>query len=261
MDLSALVTQLLPTTQNKQTIQDLLPTQQTNRSYPDTKPIQQTKLNITASLFSACERNGEWILWYNLEWPGFMPLNQRQATEQQLRNFYDYFVELKSYPGEEKYYKLKSIDKKDMKIIFDADLWIRENLLGVKQTFSPPLSLLYKSRKTLPTLAYITAGTGELSKFLCDRFQTYLKNKSQLLKHREFGFLKKVGIELFDYSFSFRDMTYRATLKFSVILASLAAYMIWKYQKDLSKKEIDSLQKKASNMKDVKGLDKYIKRL
>lgn len=263
MDLDALVTQQLNQNlkQQKSAVRDLLPKQQQKRSYADTQKSPQ-KLNLAAEKYLIDEYHGEWMMWYTLRWPGLpLPANQRNATPLQLKEFAKEFISLRSYPGEERYYKLKYIDKKKMQLIFDADKWIKDAIGSSTQRYVPPLSLMYRARKQLPGLAYVSASTIGLNKFLSKRFEQFLKNKVQKLKHKEFGFLKKYTTDLFNYSYSFRDNSFKASLKFSVVLASLAAYMIWKHKKDLSKSDIKSLQRKASTMKDVKHLDRYIKRL
>lgn len=266
MDLEAMIAQQLTqqSRQQKQAAKDLIPQSQQNRSYTDTKTIPQSqqKLNLTTQLYTVGEKQKKWILQYDLIWPGApIPTTQRQATLQQLKKFADDFISIKSYPGEEKYYSIKHIDKNRMQIEFDADKWIRDSFTTARQKFSPPLTLTYSGRVALPTLVYSNSPLSDFIVFLSERYEYFLKSKTNKLKHDQFGFLKRVSVDLFDYSYSFRENKFKATLKFSVVLASLAAYMIWKHKKDLSKSEIKSLQRKASNMKDVKKLDKYIKRL
>jgi hypothetical protein len=266
MDLDALISQQLTIDmkQQKSAVNDLFPQQQKNRSYPNDKviPQSQIKLNLQATKYTQFEKSNEWQLHYYLTFPGPpMPKSKREASYQQLKNFANEFISLRSYPGEEKYYKLKFIDKEKMILVFDADKWIRDSFSSSRQQFQAPLSLVYRGSKALPTLVYVAGSLVDLDNYLKKRYELFLKTKTYKLKHSQFGFLKRTSIDLFDYSYNFRENKFIATLKFSVVLASLAAYMIWKHKKELGPKEVKSLQRKASNMKDVKKLDKYIKRL
>jgi len=262
MDLADLLSQQLTITPQTKAIDIILPQQQKNRSYPDTQviPQSQKKLILITSRYMINEYKGEWMMWYNLEWPGPpMPTSKREATSQQLENFYKEFISSRSRPGEEKYYKLKYIDKTKMQYIFDADKWIKDNFTSIKQKFSPPISLIYKTRTQLPLNVYANSSLIDLGNFLSKRFKELLK--PQKLQHNEFGFIQKFSSNLFDFSFSFKNYSFKATLKFSVILASLAAYMLWIHKKEFTPPQLKSLQKKVSNMKDVQHLDKYLKRL
>lgn len=262
MDLASLLSQQLTITPQTKAIDAILPPQQQNRSYPDTQiiPQSQKKLILTTSRFMINEYKGEWMMWYRLEWPGPpMPINKREATQQQLENFYKEFISFRSRPGEEKYYILKHIDKQKMQYVFNAEKWIKDNFSSVKQKFSPPISLIYKTRALLPLNVYANSSQIDLGNFLAKKFKEILKPNK--LQHSEFGFIQRFATNLFDFSFSFKDYSFRATLKFSVILASLAAYMLWKYKKEIPLPQLKILQKKASNMKDVKNLDRYLKRL
>jgi len=260
MDLETLVTQQLFTPTSKKAVKDLLPKQQQNRSYTNTTIVKEPKLNLIAERYLIDEYKGEWMLWFNLSWPGaFSPSTPRVASKKQLNDFALDYIKSRSYMGDEKYFKIKMIDTKKMQIIFDIDKWLKDAFGTVHQRFSPPMSLIYKSKKKLPDLVFSNSSLTNLNIFISRKFSEFIKPNK--LKHKEFGFIKKFNHDLFDYTMSFRDMKITATLKFSVVLASLAGYMIWKHQKDLNKKEITSLKRKASNMKDVKHLERYIKRL
>jgi len=266
VDLASLIAQqlVINPTQQKKSVSALLPEPQDNRSYADVKKIPQSqqRLILIASRYNADYFRGEWLLSYSLQWPGPpLPPEKREASPQQLENFYKEFVKSKCDNGDEKYFKLKQIDKQNMRITFNGDMWIRDAFYNAKQFYSPPLSLVYMTRKVLPIFAWTSVSLLGLNNYLSDRFKEFLKSKPNWLKHPQFAFLEKFSVDLFNYSFSFREMKFTATLKYSVVLASLAAYMLWRHKKEFSAAEMKALKRKASNMKDVKNLDKYIKRL
>ena len=89
----------------------------------------------------------------------------------------------------------------------------------------------------------------------------WIDKKKSYLRHAKFRFIERMAAKLFNFKWDYAGQKMYAHLKYSVILGSLALYMSLFHDKDASKADIKSIQRKAANLGDVKKLDRYIRKL
>ena len=254
MDFQSFLSKNLNTSQSQEkSIDDLLPDiQKTSSSYnkkAKEKPI------IQAQRFSQKQENNEWILKYSLSSP------VSDIDYDDLKYFASEFIKLRSYYGEEKYYKLKKINKKSMDIQFDCLKWIRESFSSSQPRFLEPHSLQFSGKKALPTLVYVGSSSMiDFGLFLGNKYKSFVAKKSRILNHKKFGFLKKISADLFNYKYNFRENKFIVSLKPSVILTGLASYVLWKNKKEIGTKRANQLKNKLKRINNIDNLDKFLKK-
>lgn len=265
MDINTLASEII-NSHNKKTAKELLPKQQKTRSYKSIeKSTNIVKIDPTLLRQFVGESRGEWIIQYNLQWPmGPMgKVSRNNATQKELEDYAKEWASNRSFShmGDDKYIKIKKVTKQTIIYMFDIDRWIKDNFNSVTPRFKAPTSLLFQYKKDPPTFFTTNAPYMDLERFIGNQFKYFLKNKANKLKHREFAFIKKMSADLFEYEMDMQHGSIKATLKYSVIMASLAGYMMYKNKKQFNKKELTVIKRKTRNLGSTKRLDRYLKGL
>lgn len=267
MNLEAFAAEVLRANQieknSKSDVKDLLPPQQATRSYKDIEkvPLKYQQINATLDRYYFGEERNEWTMQYVVKWSFMDTEIRKQLNNKHMEEFARKWLESRTYRDDLKYIKIKKADDKKVIFVFDIDKWMNDSIKTLRPRFVPPMTLRFRFRKDLPDYIRIDAPPNDLKIFLAKQFKDFLKHNTNKLKHKEFSFLKKITADLFTYDIDLQHSEFKATLKYSVILAGLAGYMVYKHKKEFTEKEAKDIKNKVSRFSDIKRLDRYIKRL
>lgn len=262
MDLDKFVQKSLQNfTQNKQSGQSLLPKQQATVSYGGSKKQPVPKLYFDMQRDKFGHWNGKWIQQYYLQWTLSIGKEQKKNVTKKIMEEYAEEVMLnRSDRGDEKYINILRADESYITYEFDVDKWMDDNFRSGKPRYQVPHHLDFKIKKSVPLMFYVDASRQELKDFITENFERWIGRNRRLLSDKNFKFLKVIKPEMFDYEVDWQRSRIRASLKYSVILGSLALYTMWKYNKEISRKKERELQREVGRFGDTKKLDKYLDR-
>lgn len=268
MNLEAFAAEVLRANQvqktSSKTVKDMMPDPQKTRSYQDVPKTSKTKvnLNITLDRYYFGEDRGEWTMQYVVRWPFAMSNDiKKDIKKYHMEEFAKKWIQDRTYTDDLRYIKVKEADKRKITYVFDAEKWMNDSVRSVRPRFVPPMTLKFKFRKDVPAYIRIDSPPSDLKIFLARKFKEWLRKNDRKLKHPEFKFLQKVTADLFTFGIDLQHTEFTATLKYSVILMGLAAYMMHKHDKNMDKSEVKSIKNKVKNFGDVKRLDRYLKRI
>jgi hypothetical protein len=248
---------------NPQDIKPLIPVMQKTRSYKDVEPksIQPIeKLNLTLMRYRFGEDKGEWKMKWYVQWPFFTPINKSLGAPQ-VKAYAEEYLRTSSERGDDKYIEIESADSNYIVYVWNMEKWLNDNFKSVAVKYHPPTTLAYKFKISVPLFIFSHASLADLSRFVGDRFSKWLGSHKSKFETKWFGFLKKVTPDLFDWTTDFQMGEIRASLKYSVILTSLAAYMLFFHKKSFPPKEFGSLKKQVAKLSSVDDLEKNLKNL
>lgn len=243
---------------DKKAVNQLLPKQQKTRAYKsvETAP-EKIQFDMIKSRFG--EMRGKWIMRYLPRVP--IDVDRKNITKKQIQEFAQEFAQVRSNRGDEKYIKIEKANLSWIEYSFDVDQWIADNFRGKIPKYKPPISLKWRYRQDWPRFIYVNAPFHDFRDFVAKKFKEFMKKNERKLKHRKFQFLEKVTADLFEYKIDFQSQYIIASLKYSVILGSLAAYTLFFYNKEIDDKKEKNLKKKINRYSDIKKLDRYVRRL
>jgi Fe-S oxidoreductase len=189
-------------------------------------------------------------------------VERKDVTKKQIEEFAQEYAQTRSNRGDEKYIKIEKANLSWIEYSFDIDAWIADNFRGQIPKYKPPISLRFRYRRDWPRFIYVNAPFHDFQDFIVKKFRDdFLKKNKRKLKHRKFSFLNKITADLFQYRIDFQAQYIIASLKYSVILGSLAAYMAFFHNKEIDSKQEKDVKKKIKRYDSIKKLDRYIKRL
>jgi hypothetical protein len=247
-------------------IKSLLPQQQKRRSYQDIERKTSPVLPLTLRKHFYGEDKNEWTMQYYVQFPfGSEGQNLfRGATNEQIKEFAEDYLSNRLYgEKEKKYVEIIRADKTKVVVKFLIEDWFEDSFGRTpKFRYSPPTSLIYSYRISPPNYFMLGSTESDFNLFVEKRFEEWLKKKPiERYARKHFEWLKKVTSDLFAYSLDTHRGYIKASLKYSVVLGSLALYIAWKHGKEMGKSEVRRVQSRVSRLGDVKKLDRYIKRL
>lgn len=235
----------------------LLPKQQKTRAYKS----QETSLepiDFVLLKHRVGESRGKFILRYVPRLPVGRTWNE--VSNKQIKDFAERNLSANTDKDDEKYINIEQATKSWIEYSFDIDKWFNDNFKGKKPKYQMPITLKFRYRHDIPRLFLVNTPYNDLSEFILSKFKKWMKKNDRLLKHRKFSFLDKITIDIFEFRLDSQSMHINASLKYSVILGSLAAYMLFFHNKDISGKEKD-IKRKVSRYSDVKRLERYVKKI
>ena len=245
-------------------IKSLIPPAQKVRSY---REIDKTvpKAPITLTPYRVGIQNNKWIKKYITTFP-FAPNSaelRRTTTKDQILKYAQEFLLTNSsqFGNDSKYV---NIDRSDLHFViysWNVDKWMRDAFKYIKPRYIMPITLEFKYKVNIPRFITQDAVESDLKKFIADKFQDFLKRNKSKLFHKNFKFLKRITPDIFEYRTDLSDAVVKASLKYSIILAGLAGYLLFFHKKDAEKKELSKIKTRVRNFGDVKRLDTYLKRL
>lgn len=248
--------------QNPRDVQALIPKPQATRPYQNIEKNVKPKIYATLMKYYFGEDRGEWKMKWRIQWDiDIQGKEQRKTAENKMIQewAWDQILSMTDH-GDEKYLFIEKADKDYIILVFDIQKWFNDNLKGTPR-YMPPISLEFKFYKNIPRIIHTHAVDSDIRRFIESQFVLWIKKNSRKLYHSKFKFLKKITPDIFQYKVSFQDANIMASLKYSVILGSLALYTAWFHKKEIDKKQEQDITKKMSQISDVKQLDRYIKRL
>ena len=245
------------TKSTKSTTSALMPRQQKTRAY---KSVETGKPKIQFQLIKhrVGEQRGKFILRYIPRTP--YDVDRKDVVPQQVKEFAEEYLRSNTNRGDEKYIKIEKANMNWIEYSFDIEEWLKDNFRGKRPRYQIPITLKFKYRQDLPRFIYVNSPFQDLRNFILKNFQEWLKKNDRLLKHNNFNFLDKIKPDLFEYKLDVQSQHINASLKYSVILGSLAAYMLFFHNKDIKGKEKD-VKRKVQRYSNVKRLERYVKRL
>jgi hypothetical protein len=243
----------------------LLPGQQKTRSYKSLEIIKQSqqRLPITIERYMFAEYRGEWKMQYYVQFP-LGPIGaemRKNATSDQYESFALDHLKSRTDSKDLKYLSIERADATKIIYIFEIDKWLNDNFGSLRPHYVPPATLAFRFRIPIPRFLSTEAPRNDLSNFIGTQFKMWLKNKPTKLHDPSLKFLKKITPDLFEYKIDYQYEEIRATVKYSVILGALGAYMLYRYKKNLPPPTINNLKAEISRFGDVGKLDKYLKRI
>lgn len=260
MDLNAFATAI-----NRDNTKNLLPQQQKTRSYSSKETVEYSgPAQISLIKFKYGEEKGEWLMKYIIRWPAgpYGAELRKSTTTQQIKLYVEKFLEDRSQRGDNRFISIKTANDREVEIKFEIEDWFDYNFKSARPKFDPPATLYFYYRQRPPMYIATESPPNDFSDFVGEKFEEWLEKKRKLRnENKHFRFLKRISSSMFMYSFNPQKQQIRATLKQSVILGSLAAFMYYNYQKEVNPKETEKLKRKLSSISGVDRLDKYIKRL
>ena len=247
-------------TQSKQTGPSLLPKQQATTSYRHSQtPAPRLYLDMQRDRFGVW--GGKWIQQYYLQWTMNIGREQRKGvTKKVMEQYAEEVMRNRSDRGDEKYIKITRADESYITYEFDIDAWMNDNFRA-RPRYQVPHHLDFKIRRSVPKMFYVDASRKELKDFITENFERWLGRNSRALAHKNFSFLRRVLPNMFTYEVSWQRGRIRASLKYSVILGSLALYAMWKHGKDFDRRKEQQLRRKVGRFGDVKQLDRFLEKL
>jgi hypothetical protein len=235
----------------------LLPKQQKTRAY---KSVETEKPNIQLQMTKSRvgKQRGKFILRFIPQLP--YGIDRKEITNKQVEEFAKEYAIINTDRGEEKYINVEKANLAWIEYSFDIDKWFNDNFRGKSPKYKPPITLKFSYRQDLPRFIYVNSSFYDLRKFIIDKFRDWLKKNNRMIKHRKFSFLDKITPDIFEFKLDVQSMNINASLRYSVILGSLAAYMLFFHNKDIkgSEKEI---RRKVQRYSDIKKLDRYVMKL
>lgn len=235
----------------------LLPQQQSTRSYASqetgSEPVDFTLLK---------HRTGVSGKKFILRYVPRLPFGKKwtEISNKQIKDFAVRHMLANTDRGDDKYIKIEQASKSWIEYSFDAEAWIKDNFRGKKPKYQVPITLKFRYRRDIPRFFHVNTQYSELSKFILSKFKEFIKKNDRTLKHRKFSFLDRITPDIFEFRLDSQSMHINASLKYSVILGSLAAYMLFFHGKDITGKEKD-VKRKVSRYSDVKKLERYVRKI
>jgi hypothetical protein len=246
---------------NPQDLKPMIPVMQKTRSYKEVETVKpKQKLNLTLMRHRFGEEKGEWKMKWYVQWPFFTPIDKSLSAEQ-VKAFAEDYLHTSSERGDDKYIQVESADKNYVIYKWDVERWLSDNFRSVVVKYHPPTTLAYKFKISVPLFIFSHASPSDLSRFIGDRFSKWLGSHKSKFETKWFAFLKKVTPDLFDWTTDFQMGEIRASLKYSIILTSLAAYMLFFHKKSFAPKEFSGLKKQLTKLSSVDDLEKNLKNL
>lgn len=245
------------TKSTKSTTNALMPRQQKTRAY---KSIETGRPKIQFQMMR--HRTGKMGKKFIIRYIPQLPFgtNRGDVVPQQVKDFAEEYMTSNTNKGDEKYIKIEKANLSWIEYSFDIDKWFNDNFRGKIPRYEIPITLKFKYRYDLPRFIYVNSPFHDLRDFIIERFEKWLESNKRLVKHRKFTFLDNVVPSLFEFKLDVQGQYINASLKYSVILGSLAAYMLFFHNKDIKGKEKD-VKRKVQRYSDIKKLDRYVKRL
>lgn len=241
-----------------QTKDNLLPKQQKTRAYSSVAK-GDPKPNITLYAHRFGEQRKKWIMKYWVR--SAVTLEKQKITPQDVKEYAEEYLANGSNQGDEKYVKIERHTSSYIEFSFDHDAWFRDNFISGSPRYKAPITLDFRYRKDLPRFIYTNAPIHDFTKFLKEKFQEFLSKNKRKLYHRKFKFLKNISPDLFEYRIDYQSMHIKASLKYSVVLGSLALYMYYVHGKDIEKDKAKKMKRDLSRHKDIKKLERYVKKI
>lgn len=235
----------------------LMPKQQKTRAY---KSIETSKPKIQFQMIKhrVGKKGKKFILRYIPRTPH--DINRSDVSNQQIKEFAKEFIESNTNKGDEKYIKIEQANISWIEYSFDVEEWFNDNFRGKTPRYEIPITLKFRYRQDLPRFIYVNSPFHDLRDFIVEEFKKWLKKHNRLIKHQKFSFLDNIAPDVFEFKLDVQGQYINASLKYSVILGSLAAYMLFFHNKDIKGKEKD-VKRKVQRYSDIKKLDRYVKRL
>ena len=263
MNLETFASQVLRTNvpnqrNTRSTVRDILPPQQRTRSYKDLETANP-KFEPILIQYSIGEHRNEWMLRYRIQIP--MGIERRDVTKRQIDDFAKEYLKIHSYRGDEKYVSIARADINEIWFQFDVVKWLNDNFRTVRPRYNPPLSFEFRYRNSIPSMIFIRSVSTDLTSFIEKRFQDWMRLNIRKVRHDSFSFLRRITPELFNYELDTQGAKMKMSLKYSVVLGSLALYTAHRHERELSRQEVNRISSRVRGLGDVKRLDRYLKNL
>lgn len=243
-------------------INDYIPQNTKSPHYYNQKNKRPDKLTATLHKYQIGEnRRNEWILKYSIDFP--IGSDQRKrATNILLRDLAEEYLKANTDPKDWQFMEIHKVSEQYVEFIFDIKKWLQFNFRGKRPKYLAPITLEWKYRHEVPRIVYVNGPSHDLKEYIERMFERYIKNNERLLRSRIFDFLSDVKYDMFQYNFDVQAKKMKASLKYSVILGSFAAYMMFVHNKEFkNKSELEKIKKKASRMNDIDRLQRYLRRI
>jgi len=244
---------------SKKAMDDLLPP-------PATKPkILSTPKSLVVkplvSIRDTYTKNNELYKKFIPEWGAIGAGND--VTDAQMEDFANDWLQTNvSHKDELKYIDLVSATRKEILFRFAVERWLYDNFNGVTPTYRPIAILEFPLKIVIPYFFY--DNTTNLKNLIESRFVGFMSTRKNKLLNSNFGFLKKVDVDMFEFRL---DLTkclkgaIVAALRHTVVMGALAIYTSVFFNKKLTKSQEDAVKKSANKFSDTDNLNNFLKRI
>ena len=247
---------------NQMAAADLLPQQQTDRSYKEIEKIPDSEKQIDPQmiLYFANMRDGKWKMVYDLHFPTF-GINRDNVTQEQLLSYAKKFLKINGRDADIKYIEIESCTKDRITYVWSMDKWMKDNFSSVSPSFDPPISLLFKYKIPIPAFVWIVSNaTLDLRQFVENKFQLFMRDHTNKLYSDRMRFLKVIKADDFEYLLDYQFSRIKASLKYSVIFGSLAAFMLFN-KAIIDKKQLKAMKSTPKTKKEIDDFKKFLSKI
>jgi len=199
----------------------------------------------------------QWLLTYDAEMPSAYT---RSVIPADINKYFWEHVKANTEPKDLKYLEIFHTYDKQVQLRFLVDKWVADNFHSSGQ-FHVPATLEWRYPFDIPRIVFVNAQAVavDLVKYIEDAFLDHVKKHKNILFNDHWRFLKAITPDMFDFHLDRAHMKMRASLKFTVILGSLALYTALYNKSSFTQKQFDTLKTKVSKVSDVTRLDKFLK--
>ena len=247
---------------NELAAQELLPQIQTDRSYKEIEKIPDSEKQIDPQmvLFNANQWNGKWKMIYNLYFPTF-GINKENVTPDQLLSFAKKYLKNNTDDKDIKYIEIELCTKEKIVYTWNIYKWLGDNFAGAKPTFDPPISLLFKYNIGIPRFVWVVSHASlDLRQFVENKFQLFMKGHTNKLSHDRLRFLKVISADDFEYSLDYQFSRIKASLKYSVIFGSMAAFFLFN-RSIIDKKQLKMMKTVPKTKREIEEFKKFLSKM
>lgn len=234
----------------------LMPEPQKTRSYGNTQEItNDITINFIRLGFGENKKKKHWTVQFTPSFPigSFGHKLDPSIIQKKAKDY----LEFNSYPQDLAYITIIRADSMLIEYQFEHEKWFQDNF-AFNPSFRVPATLRWHYKKMFPLFIYSNQAGMDLKHYIEARFCEWVNVR--YLKNPKFKFIEKIIPTMFDFKWDYVVQTMVATLKYSVILGSLALYMAI-YGKDSSKTDINKIKRDVANFGSISKLDNYLRRL
>jgi hypothetical protein len=248
---------------NQLAVSELLPTQQTNRSYSEISKIPDAdkKIDPQMIMFSADQWEGKWKMIYDLHFPTFGPVDKKDVSQEQLLAFAKKFLKINGRDSEVKYIEIDKCTKERIIYVWNIDKWMTDNFASPRTSFDPPITIVFQYSIPIPAFVWVVSHANlDLRQYIENKFQLYMRKNIKKLHHERFRFLKVINADDFEYTLDYQFSRIKASLKYSVIFGSLAAFMLFN-KSIIDKKQLKTMRAAPKTKKEIDDFKKFLTKM
>jgi hypothetical protein len=233
-----------------------LPAQQKTRSMGNDTIEQDLIVTMTPYFRGIRKGTKNYVMEYKLDFP-IGTFASKTVTLTQIKKKADDFLKFNVDRGDEQYVDVTKADLNGITYSFNHEKWFKANFKK-KGNYIPPTTVSFKYWSSFPRLFYVNKIGNDMNHFIEDKFLDWVPIK--YLENDKFVFVKKLLKTMFVCKWNYVTQRMEVSLKYEVVLGSLALYMSLFHGKDAKKTDLERIKREAIKFSSVKNLDKIIKK-